>query len=142
MPHKIHCVRHAQGFHNLLAGYTIHDPSLTPHGKRQCLDLRHASFPDQSNISLVAASPLYRTLHSASIMFKPALSSGGKCQPSILALPDAQETSDYKCDTGSDPSVLRKIADERKWAVDFALVQDGWNVKTLESRYIPHSDAI
>lgn len=60
----------------------------------------------------------------------------------ILGLPDAQETSDDQCDTGSDPSTLRDIVAENGWPVDLSLVQDGWNVKTLENQYSPHSDAI
>jgi broad specificity phosphatase PhoE len=139
----IHCVRHGQGFHNLGAGfYSLHDPRLTQLGEEQCESLRTTAFPDQSNISLITASPLCRTLHTASLTFRPALTSNGKCPPQILALPDAQETTDEPCDTGSDPTLLSSIAAENKWPVDLSLIKDGWNVKTMENRYSPHSSAI
>ncbi|KAI9826477.1 MAG: hypothetical protein M1819_007370 [Sarea resinae] len=139
----VHCVRHGQGFHNLGAGfYSLRDPRLTPLGEEQCKTLRNTSFPDQSNISLITASPLCRTLHTAFLTFSPALTSDSKCSPQILALPDAQETSDEPCDIGSDPSVLRGLVAENNWPVDLSFIKDGWNIKTLESRYSPHSSAI
>jgi broad specificity phosphatase PhoE len=139
----IHCVRHGQGFHNLGAGnYSLRDPSLTPLGEEQCETLRNTSFPDQSNISLIAASPLCRALHTAFLTFRPALTSSSKCIPQIIALPDAQETSDDLCDIGSDPSLLHGIVAESKWPVDLSLTKEGWNVKNLDNRYSPHSSAI
>lgn len=139
----IHCVRHGQGFHNLGAGfYSLRDPRLTPFGEEQCQNLRNTSFQDQSKISLVTASPLCRTLHSAFLTFSAALTSNNKCPPQILALPDAQETSDDLCDIGSDPSVLRGIIADNKWPVDQSLIHDDWNVKILGKRYSPHSTAI
>lgn len=139
----IHCVRHGQGFHNLGAGfYSLRDPQLTPLGEKQCETLRNTFFQNQSNISLVVASPLCRALHTAFLAFKQALTSNIKCPPQILALPDTQETSDDLCDIGSDPSLLHSIVAENNWPVDLSLVKDGWNVKTLESRYSPQSNAI
>jgi broad specificity phosphatase PhoE len=115
MPPIIHCIRHAQGFHNLGAGnYTLSDPSLTPLGKQQCESLRASSFPNQTNISLIMASLLCRTLHTASLVFTEALASGEKNAGKILAVPDAQEISDDLCDTGSDADVLRDISAETK----------------------------
>lgn len=143
MTATIHCVRHAQGLHNVGAGcYTIPDPQLTPLGIEQCETLRKSTFSDQSNIALVMASPLCRTLHSAHIIFHPALKSGERCLPCILALPDAQETSDDLCDIGSDPHDLRTIVVEKNWPVDLSLITDGWNDKSLGSRYSPASRAI
>ncbi|KAH6721712.1 histidine phosphatase superfamily [Leptodontidium sp. MPI-SDFR-AT-0119] len=139
----IHCIRHGQGFHNAGAGsYTLRDPHLTPLGEQQSETLRVNSFLNQSQISLVIASPLCRTLHTASLIFKPALTSSDKCQPRILALPDIQETSDDLCDIGSEPSQLQSTVTERNWPIDLSLVKEGWNVKTSKSRYSPHSDAI
>lgn len=139
----IHCVRHGQGFHNVEPGhYDLPDPRLTPLGEEQCETLRKALFAEQSNISLVTASPLCRTLHSASIIFNAALTSNGKCPPQILAIPDAQETSDDPCDIGSDPALLRETANKNGWPVDLSLIKDGWNIKTLGNRYSPHSNAI
>lgn len=142
MAPTIHLVRHAQGIHNLLKDYTISDPDLTPHGHDQCIGLRD-SFPiDPSKISLVAASPLQRTFETAFLAFGPALTTGGKCPPQILALPDAQETSDDACDTGTDLDVLQEIVREKEWPVDLSMVEAGWNDKALSSRYSPHSDAL
>lgn len=139
----IHCIRHGQGLHNLGAGnYSLRDPCLTPLGEEQCETLRKTSFSDLSKISLITASPLCRTLHTAFLMFRPALTSSTKCTPQILALPDAQETSDDPCDIGSDPSVLRSIVSESQWPIDLSLVRDGWNVKSPGNRYSPESSAI
>ncbi|KAL0933707.1 phosphoglycerate mutase family protein [Colletotrichum truncatum] len=139
----IHCIRHGQGFHNIGAGcYTLPDPHLTPLGEEQCKTLRKTAFSDQSKISLVLASPLCRTLQSAHLVFQPALTTSSKCHPEIIAIPDAQETSDDPCDIGTDPSVLRRVVNENKWPVDLSLVEDGWNVKALGTRYSPESHAI
>jgi broad specificity phosphatase PhoE len=139
----IHCVRHAQGFHNLGGGdYTLPDPSLTPLGKQQCESLRAALFPKQANISLIMASPLCRTLNTASLVFGDALASSEKDAGKILAVPDAQEISDDLCDTGSDPDVLQYIAVENAWPVDLSLVQDGWNDKSPGGRFSPRDKAV
>ena len=139
----IHCVRHAQGFHNVGGGnYLLPDPSLTPLGEQQCEKLRTESFADQTNISLIAASPLRRTLHTALLVFGEALASQGSCSPEILALPDAQEISDDPCDTGSDTDVLREVAAVNAWPVDLSLIHDGWNSKSPNGRYSPKDSAI
>jgi hypothetical protein len=75
-------------------------------------------------------------------VFQSALESSSKCHPEIIAIPDAQETSDDPCDVGTDPSVLRKVVTESNWPVDLSLVKDGWNVKALGTRYSPESNAI
>lgn len=141
---KIHLVRHAQGFHNL--GFEFHslrDPRLTELGQSQCAGLQSTHFPEsaQKSISLVTASPLSRTLETAYLTFAPALENG-KCQPKIFAIPDAQETSDLPCDTGSDVDVLHGVVRDQKWPADLTLVKEGWNVKTLQNRYSPAGDAI
>lgn len=104
--------------------------------------LRKTTFSDQSKISLIFASPLCRTLQSAYSVFQPALTANSNCHPEIIAIPDAQETSDDPCDVGTDPSVLRKVVTESKWPVDLSLVKNGWNVKALGTRYSPESNAI
>lgn len=143
MPPVIHCVRHGQGFHNVGAGcYNLPDPRLTPLGEEQNMALRKTAFSDQSKMSLILASPLCRTLQSAYLVFQPALTTSSKCHPEIIAIPDAQETSDDPCDVGTDPSVLRKVVAESKWPVDLSLVKDGWNIKALGTHYSPESNAI
>lgn len=156
MPTTIHCIRHAQGYHNLgVEFHSLLDPRLTPHGEKQCADLQNAFFQPtvQKQISLIAASPLTRTLHTAYLTFQPLLDPTHASHitstntpttrtPQILALPDAQETSDFPCDTGSSPSVLSASVSEQGWPVGLSLLSDSWTTKSLGTRYSPHSDAI
>ncbi|KAK5078928.1 hypothetical protein LTR64_002652 [Lithohypha guttulata] len=136
------CVRHAQGFHNLGAEFhSLPDPKLTELGEAQCATLRNSDLIDQTKISLVTASPLTRTIATAYLSFEPALKEG-KCKRAIVALPDAQETSDFPCDTGSDLDVLRARCEEEKWPVDLSRLGQDWNVKTMESRYSPAGAAV
>lgn len=136
------CVRHAQGYHNLGPEFhSLSDPKLTGLGEGQCITLRDSNLIDQSSISLVTTSPLTRTIHTAYLSLGPALK-GTKCKPTIIALPDTQETSDFPCDTGSDLKVLRKRCKEEKWPVDLSRLDDKWNVKSLDSRYSPAGGAI
>jgi broad specificity phosphatase PhoE len=104
--------------------------------------LRKEAFSDQSKLSVILASPLCRTLQSAHLVFQPALTASIQCHPEIIALPDAQETSDDPCDVGTDPLALNRVVAENKWPVDLSLVKDGWNVKALGTRYSPESNAI
>ncbi|KAF4928265.1 putative phosphatase [Colletotrichum viniferum] len=104
--------------------------------------LRKTIFSDQSKISLILSSPLCRTLQSAILVFQPALVASNKCHPEIIAIPDAQETSDDPCDVGTDPSILRRVVVESKWPVDLSLVNASWNDKALGTRYSPKSSAI
>ncbi|OAQ98523.1 hypothetical protein LLEC1_02694 [Akanthomyces lecanii] len=142
MPPIIHCIRHGQGLHNVAGNYSISDPLLTPLGRQQCEALRCTSFAETGRISLVVASPLCRALETAFLIFEPALTLGGKCNPKILAMPDAQEISDDPCDTGSSPALLADTSAAHDWPVDLSLVHDGWNVKAPGSRYGLSSSAL
>ena len=138
----IHLVRHGQGLHNIPPGnYQLPDPKLTPLGEQQCLTLRKTQFQNQSKFSIIAASPLTRAIHSAYATFQPALQSKGS-PTSIIAIPDAQETSDDPCDIGSDPELLRQICKQNCWPVDLSLVKQGWNIKSIGGHYSPGSVAI
>ena len=56
----------------------------------------------------------------------------------IIALPEAQETGNVPCDTGSDPAALKKeFAD---LPVDFGLVKEGWNSKV--GKWAPDADSL
>lgn len=130
----IHCVRHAQGFHNLsIENHTIRDPLLTDLGKQQCAELA-SSFPHHSQITHLVASPLRRTIYTTLLSFPEEVAQGKK----IIALPELQETSDLPCDTGSD---REKIEEEFGNKVDLRLVQKGWNDKT-SAKYDPAASAI
>ena len=130
----IHVVRHAEGYHNLnVANHTIPDPSLTTKGEKQC-NLLAQTFPYHSNIDLIVASPVRRTLYTAIHSFGPVIEKGIK----VVALPEVQETSSLPCDTGSDLVILRKeFADK---PVDLSLVKKGWNSK--KGKWAPTAPAI
>ena len=130
-----------QGWHNV-PGYDMarRDPGLTPKGQNQCTTLSSA-FPFHSHISQIFASPLQRTIATAYLSFQPSLHNG-HCVPQILALPDAQETSEYPCDTGSEPADLQRICHEAGWKVDLSLVPKGWNDKSWDGRWAPTARAI
>ncbi|KAL3421717.1 phosphoglycerate mutase [Phlyctema vagabunda] len=129
----IHCVRHAQGYHNLCeANHKLPDPSLTELGEQQCHELSEA-FPYHSKITHLVASPLRRTLHTCLLSFPSEVQKGLV----VKALPELQETSDLPCDTGSQRSALEK---EFGVPVDLSRVEEGWNSKT--GRWGPASEAI
>lgn len=91
----IHCVRHAQGYHNLnVANHSMHDPLLTPYGEEQCRELAK-NFPYHASVDLVVASPLKRTIYTALLGFGEDLKRGGL---KVIGLPELQETSDLPCE--------------------------------------------
>ncbi|KAF2239711.1 hypothetical protein EV356DRAFT_499921 [Viridothelium virens] len=145
-PKTIHLIRHAQGYHNLTtANHALPDPLLTPFGESQCRTLStHFPFPAPSSPTttpslLLAASPLKRTLSTALLVFSPLLASHPTLR--ILALPEAQETSDLPCDTGSTHAeLLQEFANQ---PVDLSLVAaagDSWNRKV--GKWSPHAEAV
>jgi broad specificity phosphatase PhoE len=139
MPITLHFVRHAQGFHNLGPQYhSLRDPALTPLGETQCATLRsklQSTYSiDPTAISLLTSSPLRRTIHTCALTFASMLTSKNTL---ILALPTAQETSSYPCDTGSAPSVLKTICREAGWPVDLTRVTADWTDKSAGSPYAP-----
>ena len=135
MTPNVHCVRHAQGYHNLsIASHGLHDPLLTPFGEEQCRKM-HETFPDMQNVDLVVASPLKRTLYTALIAFEPVLKSKGL---KVIALPELQETSDLPCDVGSSPEAIEKEFEGKP--VDLSLVNPGWDSKRM--KWAPTATAI
>ncbi|KAK4540742.1 hypothetical protein LTR36_008957 [Oleoguttula mirabilis] len=135
MPPTIHCVRHAQGYHNLsTANHAIHDPLLTPYGEEQCRDLAK-QFPYHAAVDCVVASPMKRTMFTALRGFGQDIDSKGL---RVIALPQLQETSDLPCDTGSTPAELAKELEGKP--VDLGLVPEGWNNK--HGKWAPTPEAI
>lgn len=135
MAPTIICVRHAQGYHNLtVENHKLHDPDLTPYGKEQCANLAK-TFPYHSSVDLLVCSPLRRTIYTTLLGFQPDIERG---VVPVVALPEAQETSDLPCDTGSDPPILTK--EFEKQPVDLSRVMDGWNSKA--GRWAPDEGAI
>jgi hypothetical protein len=131
MPPIVHCVRHAQGVHNLShANHNLPDPELTPLGEEQARELG-AKFHSLENIELIVSSPLRRTIQTALLAFASQVRDGGL---QVVAWPDVQEASDLVCDTGSD---LRDIEQQfNQSPVDFSLVAPGWHIKVRFSRPI------
>ncbi|KAF4313636.1 Ubiquitin-conjugating enzyme E2 [Botryosphaeria dothidea] len=135
MPPTLYLVRHAEGEHNVNRRHHLRDPPLTHLGHEQCGQLRGA-FPDNDKVSLVLASPLKRTIQTASYCFGAALA-----RPDVpfLLVPLAQEVAANPCDTGFPADELRGAVPElvkegevpfdlRK--IDFGLVEEGWNSKS------------
>ena len=118
----------------------MHDPSLTPFGEQQCATLRE-TFPYQDKICLLISSPLRRTIYTTLFSFTPAFDNG-RCQHNIVALPEIQESSDFPCDTGSDLDQLAREMTENHVPVDLSLVKEDWNVKKLDSKWAPTSEAL
>ncbi|KAI5249363.1 hypothetical protein E4T43_00939 [Aureobasidium subglaciale] len=129
MPPIIHCVRHAEGFHNLnVAAHALHDPLLTSKGEEQCKSLQ-STFPSMDHVDAVIASPMKRTIWTALLSFAPAIKSK---QLKVYALPELQETSDLPCDTGSKISDLE--AEFKGQPIDWSYMHTppakAWNVKS------------
>lgn len=79
------------------------------------------------------SSPIRRALYTCLLSFSSSVARGLP----ILALPSAQEFSDYPCDTGS--SAL-KLSQEFNGKVDLSLLDDEWNSNV--GKWSPHRDAI
>lgn len=82
----------------------------------------------------MTASPLRRTIYTALLSFEPVFNrhkeAGDGDAFKLIAIPEAQETSDVPCDTGSEPAALRKeLVEEKGLPVDLGLVGEGWNSK-------------
>ena len=106
-PRKLlHIVRHAEGFHNTERKHVAersHDARLTPNGEAQCAALRAAlgelaAFSSPS--LLVVASPLTRTLQTATLTFGAAYGAGPAAGgPPFLATELARERiAAHTCD--------------------------------------------
>jgi broad specificity phosphatase PhoE len=107
---------------------------LTAKGKAQCHALQ-TSFQHHNDINLVLASPLRRTIQTASLSFGPVLE---KKEVPFILLPLVQEVSDMGCDTGSSLDELKQVIpklfaeDHVKFdltKIDFSEVKEGWNNK-------------
>ncbi|KAK4984350.1 hypothetical protein LTR50_006646 [Elasticomyces elasticus] len=131
----VHCVRHAQGYHNLAAAnHSIPDPLLTPFGEQQCRELQE-NFPFHKTVDCIVASPIKRTIATALLAFQSDIEAKNL---TVIALPEIQETSDLPCDTGSDVAEIAREFDGRP--VDLSLVKEGWNNK--QGKWAPTAKAI
>lgn len=125
-PNRIHLVRHGQGQHNkepLEKNRLIHDAQLTDLGIQRCQKFNE-DFPGDIYIDVVCASPMWRTIQTASYCFHDVITKTKTKK--ILLLPDAQETTDEPCDVGSPVSVITKEFGD---LVDAHMVTDEWTSK-------------
>ncbi|CAK9781208.1 hypothetical protein CC85DRAFT_289451 [Cutaneotrichosporon oleaginosum] len=101
---RIFLVRHAQAEHNVFSDWSIHDPSLTPVGRRQAGRLQDETIGSlQGTAQLLVTSPLRRTMETTLIAFpelKRRLEAEGK---KVVLLDIAQEVEDLPCDTPLHP---------------------------------------
>lgn len=121
----VHIVRHAEGFHQLPRDHpdaSIRDPSLSPHGIEQS-KLLNRRYQFHISTDLLCASPLRCAIQTAALAFEPELQRG----LSILAIPDAQESSNAPCDTGSD---VERLVEEFGDLLDVSLLSKQWFEKT------------
>lgn len=127
MAPMLHCVRHAQGYHNLSKENEdkYHDPDLTDRGREQCERLRD-NFPYQAQLDCILASPIRRTIQTALIGLEPAIKGKGL---KLLLAPRAQETSTKASDTGSD---LSKLQGEFGDKIDARRMHSDWNTNEGE----------
>nr|AWW17223.1 hypothetical protein [Hormonema carpetanum] len=141
MPPTIFVIRHAQGEHNVKRRHHLRDPHLTELGREQCRQLR-STFPHHDEISIVMASPLLRTIQTASFCLGPALK---KPEVPFLLIPTAQEIANQPCDIGYPPEELKPMVREMlskedlefdAEKIDFSLVEEGWNSKFVDIFFI------
>ncbi|RDW57853.1 phosphoglycerate mutase family protein [Aspergillus mulundensis] len=122
MAFRLHVVRHAEAAHNPNHDTTILDPPLTAKGIHQCTNLNR-SFRFKSEVGLVVASPLRRTIQTALLGFQDTLDTsyyaagtGGVRGGAKFHLEaDLQAHSDRNCDTGSTELVLRAEFPQLPW---------------------------
>ncbi|GAB7354451.1 hypothetical protein MBLNU459_g4937t1 [Dothideomycetes sp. NU459] len=134
MPPTIFVVRHAQGYHNIKRRHHLRDPHITGLGHEQCIQLRN-SFPHHDEIDIIMASPLMRTIETASLVFEKALD---RRNVPFMLVPMAQEIANQPCDIGFAPDELKTLVRETLAKenvsfdvakIDFSLVEEGWNSK-------------
>jgi broad specificity phosphatase PhoE len=100
MPPTLVLVRHAEALHNMTNDHTLRDPELSSLGLQQCAALRDKlkkAFPKIGEVGLIVASPMRRTLQTASIALDWLISEGVKVEVDA----DWQEIHDKPCDTGT-----------------------------------------
>ncbi|KAF7845971.1 hypothetical protein BT93_L5758 [Corymbia citriodora subsp. variegata] len=127
MAPTLHCIRHAQGYHNLSDENEekYHDPDLTPRGREQCERLAK-DFPYHQQIEYIIASPIRRTIQTALIGLDPAIK---QHKLKLILAPRAQETSAKPSDTGTD---LDKLQEEYGEKLDARHMTDDWNTNKGE----------
>ena len=113
--------------HNLGHEYwSLIDPPLTETGRDQCLKL-NAEFPYHSKVELVVSSPLCRAMYTATESFRSVFDS--KPGLNLVVLPGLQEISDFPCDVGSEPAILKEKMNDIGVNIDWTFLHEGWTRK-------------
>lgn len=113
--------------HNLGHEYwSLIDPPLTETGRDQCLKL-NAEFPYHSKVELVVSSPLCRAMYTATESFRSVFDS--KPGLNLVVLPGLQEISDFPCDVGSEPAILKEKMNDIGVNIDWTFLHEGWTNK-------------
>ncbi|KAJ5710432.1 phosphoglycerate mutase family protein-like protein [Penicillium malachiteum] len=134
MPPILYVIHHAQGEQNVNDSHHIRDALLTNTGKAQCEELQQ-KFPFLTEVELIIASPLRRTVQTAAYIFASELE---KRQIPVVLVPKAQDISSLACDIGHDAEVVKSEAPNLIMGVvpswnpvnlDTSLVDESWNSK-------------
>lgn len=113
--------------HNLGHEYwSLIDPPLTETGRDQCSKL-NAEFPYHSKVELVVSSPLCRAIYTAAESFRSVFDSRPKLD--LVVLPGLQEISDFPCDVGSKPTILKEKTKDIGVNIDWTFLHEGWTSK-------------
>ncbi|KAH8814412.1 histidine phosphatase superfamily [Hyaloscypha sp. PMI_1271] len=127
----IHCVRHAQAYHNLRENpdrRITTDPKLTQLGVKQALNLK-ATFTT-TNVTHILCSPLTRALQTAQIAFEDVISQGLK----VVAYPDLREHGSGPASTGTSLQELQRLLHNANQITDLSLVPEGWESNDKECK--------
>lgn len=108
-----------------LIRYLELDDAMTPLGRRQVQAFPSRTSDLQNNIDLIVTSPLKRAIYTTLLGWKPAIDRLGLAN--LVILPEAQECSDFPCDTGSDKQVLEQEPDFR--GLNLSRLMPDWTSK-------------
>ncbi|KAF2857351.1 phosphoglycerate mutase-like protein [Piedraia hortae CBS 480.64] len=129
--------RHAQAEHNVDLDYSIPDAPLTKLGRKQASALADKIKALQDEADLVVTSPLKRTLQTTHLGYSAAISRLGGLG-NVICLPQAQESNNLPCDTGSSRTALE--ASGEFVGFDLSPLTEEWNSK--QGFYAPDAKSI
>ncbi|KAI1403518.1 phosphoglycerate mutase-like protein [Hypoxylon fuscum] len=139
MPLIIDCVRHAQGMHNALTDWSIHDPNLTTLGLSQCMDLQRR-YTHAKDVAAIFSSPSKRTIVTGALSFAQVFNKPKPLQITLMS--DLQEIEAEQCNRGTPIPDLQKEFGTRIQVIS-SYVPSSWGsnksakdveVKTIEAR--------
>jgi len=136
---RVYFTRHAQGEHNVIGNWYIHDAPLTLKGRHQSALLNEDTKDTfQKTAELLVTSALKRPIQTMIIgypLLRKKLEEAGK---PIVILPELQECNGFPSDIGSPREELE--ADPEFSGLDFSLLTPDWCSK--EGFYAPIEAAL